>query len=229
MRASASAAPVLTDRNKSQDVPHRFQIGIHNIAFRPTRKITRNERTRRPAERQPKVTFSSLQPPADAGSWRKTALVPCCKGQQGDIPGLLDGAGKAALMLGADAGQTAGHNLAALGHKPLQQTDIAVRDSVNLFRAELADLLATEELAASARAAGGTTARAAARTTTGAGARTMAGTLARARTRFRTGGGWCACCLNFIRHAVSSLLSWLSAMPFIGVAETLDQATADSP
>ena len=82
-----------------------------------------------------------------------SSLVPCSKGQQGDIPGLLNGAGKATLVLGADASQTAGHNLAALGHKALQQTDIAVGNGVNLFRAELADLLAAEKLAASARSA----------------------------------------------------------------------------
>jgi hypothetical protein len=79
--------------------------------------------------------------------------VPCCKRQQGDIPGLLDGAGQAALVLGADAGEPPGHDLAALSHEALQQPDIAVRDRVNLLGAELADLLAAEELAASARSA----------------------------------------------------------------------------
>jgi len=81
--------------------------------------------------------------------------------QQGDIAGLLDGAGEAALVRGANAGQAAGHNLAALGHKALQQADIAVRDRVNLLGAELADLLAPEELAAAAGAAGGSAAGAA--------------------------------------------------------------------
>ena len=57
-------------------------------------------------------------------------------------------------MRGADAGEAAGHNLAALGHKPLQQTDIPVGDGVDLLGAELADLLAAEELAASAGSAG---------------------------------------------------------------------------
>jgi len=76
--------------------------------------------------------------------------VSCCKRQQRDIPSLLDGAGKAALVGGANAGKPAGHDLAALGHKALQQTDVAIRDGVNLFRAELADLLAAEKLAAAA-------------------------------------------------------------------------------
>jgi hypothetical protein len=82
-------------------------------------------------------------------------LVPCGKRQQRDIPSLLDGAGQAALMLGADAGEPAGHYLATLGHKALQQPDIAVGNCVDLLGAELADLLATEELAASAGSAGG--------------------------------------------------------------------------
>ena len=113
--------------------------------------------------------------------------MPRGKGQQGDIPGLLDGAGQAALVFGADAGQAARHNLAALGDEALQQTHIAVRNGVDLLRAELADLLAAEELAATARSAGGTTAGATAGTTAGAGTGTMARTLARARTGFRAG------------------------------------------
>ena len=83
-------------------------------------------------------------------------LVPCGERQQGDIAGLLDGAGQAALVRGANAGKPPGHDLAALGHKALQQPDIAVRDGINLLGAELANLLAAEELAAAA----GATARA---------------------------------------------------------------------
>jgi hypothetical protein len=86
-------------------------------------------------------------------------LVARGKRQQGDVPGLLDGAGQAALVRGANAGEPPRHNLAALGHKSLQQTDIAVRNGVNLFRAKLANLLAPEKLAAAA----GTTGRPAAR------------------------------------------------------------------
>jgi hypothetical protein len=96
--------------------------------------------------------------------------VPGGKRQQRDVPGLLDGAGQTALVLGANAGKTPGHNLAALRHKALQQTDIAIRNGVDLLSAELANLLAAEKLAAAARATG--------RTAAGAGsrARTWAGT-----------------------------------------------------
>jgi hypothetical protein len=82
-------------------------------------------------------------------------LVPGCERKQGDIPGLLDGARQAALVCGANTSQAPGHNLAALGHKSLQQTHVAVRNRIDLLGAELADLLAAEELAASAGAACG--------------------------------------------------------------------------
>src|SRR5580698_9021603 len=57
-------------------------------------------------------------------------------------------------MAGADAGEAAGNDLAALGDKALQQADIAVADGVDLLGAELADLLAAEELASPRTAAG---------------------------------------------------------------------------
>jgi hypothetical protein len=72
-------------------------------------------------------------------------------------------------MLGADAGQSARHDLAALGDKPLQQTHIAVGNGIDLLGAELADLLAAEELAASAGSAGGPSAGSASGPATGAG------------------------------------------------------------
>ena len=53
----------------------------------------------------------------------------------------------------ADARQTARNDLAALGHKPLQQPHIAVADRVDLLRAELANLLSPEELTPSRTAA----------------------------------------------------------------------------
>jgi hypothetical protein len=81
--------------------------------------------------------------------------VPRCERQQGDIPGLLDGAGQAALVLGANTGKPTGHDLTALGHKPLQQTNVAVGDRIDLLCAELANLLAAEELAAAAGSTGG--------------------------------------------------------------------------
>ena len=95
--------------------------------------------------------------------------MPCGKGQQGDVPGLLDGAGEAALVGGAYAGEAAGHDLAALSHEALQQTDIAVGDGVDLLGAELSDLLAAEELTASAGTTGGTSAWTAGGPAAGAG------------------------------------------------------------
>jgi hypothetical protein len=81
--------------------------------------------------------------------------VPRGKRQQGDVPGLLDGASQTALVRGANAGEPPRDNLAALGNKALQQTDIAVGDRVDLLSAELADLLAAEKLSASAGSTGG--------------------------------------------------------------------------
>jgi hypothetical protein len=113
-----------------------------------------------------------LKPPALSGIFgaakaapfqNRGILVPCGKGQQGDVPGLLDGAGQAALVRSANAGKPTRNNLAALGHKTLQQANIAVRDRVNLLRAELADLFATEELSATAGSAGWPAARSALR------------------------------------------------------------------
>ena len=73
-----------------------------------------------------------------------------CEGQQGDVPGLLDSAGQAALVGGTNTRQTPGHDLAALGDKALQQANIAIRDRIDLLGTELADLFAAEEFAASA-------------------------------------------------------------------------------
>jgi hypothetical protein len=80
------------------------------------------------------------------------------EGQKGNVPRLLDGTSQPALMRRANPRQAAGHNLAALGNKPLQKTDIAVRDGVNLLGAELAHFLAAEKLAAAAWTAARTSA-----------------------------------------------------------------------
>jgi hypothetical protein len=53
-------------------------------------------------------------------------------------------------MRSANAGQPPRHNLAALGHELPQQLHVAVRNRIDLLGAELANLLAAEELAASA-------------------------------------------------------------------------------
>jgi hypothetical protein len=116
------------------------------------------------SERLRQVRFSNLA--ADIPSGAEAApfqngdvLVPCGKRQQGNVPSLLYGPGKAALVRGANTGEPTWNNLAALGHKTLQQTDVAVRDGVNLLRAKLADLFATEELSAAARPTGWPAAR----------------------------------------------------------------------
>src|SRR5215475_6847441 len=80
-------------------------------------------------------------------------LISCGEGQQGDVAGLLDRLRQTALVRRAHASQTARNDLAALNYKLLQQSNVAVRNRVDLFGAELADLLAAEELA-SARATG---------------------------------------------------------------------------
>ena len=54
----------------------------------------------------------------------------------------------------AHTGQATRNDLAALGDKALQQANVAVRDRVDLLGAELADLLAPEELAAAGAATG---------------------------------------------------------------------------
>jgi hypothetical protein len=88
----------------------------------------------------------------------RTALVMRGERQQGDIAGLLNGPGQPPLVRGTHAGQAPGNDLASLGDELLQQADIPVGDGVDLLGAELTDLLAAEELAASA----GTAARASA-------------------------------------------------------------------
>jgi hypothetical protein len=148
-----------------------FYIGFRKIVARLPQKTP--------------VTKAAIRPAATA------SLVASRKRQQGNVPSLLDGAGQAALVRGANPRQTARHDLSAFGHKPLQQTNIAVRDGVNLFRAEFAYLLAAKKLAASA----GTTLRAPAGPPTG----TTLSTLSRAAL-----GGCCArlgrLCLCFVCH-----------------------------
>jgi hypothetical protein len=77
-------------------------------------------------------------------------LVARGKCKQGDVARLLDGLRKPPLMACADTRQAAGNDLATLSHELLQQANIAVGDRIDLFRAELAYLLAPEELASAA-------------------------------------------------------------------------------
>jgi hypothetical protein len=90
-----------------------------------------------------------------AGQQPGRRLVPCGKRQQGDVPGLLDGAGQATLVRGTNAGEPPRDDLAAFRYKPLQEPDIAVRDGVDLLGAEFTDLFAAEKLAAAAGSTGG--------------------------------------------------------------------------
>ncbi len=124
----------------------------------------RNERTcqlnRDPGnDRSRHAAFNDLVQPARGPPVRAiptyAVLVARGKRQQGDIASLLDGARQTALMRGAHAGKPPGHDLAALRYEALQQAHIAIRDGVDLFSAELADFLATEEFSAAARTAPG--------------------------------------------------------------------------
>src|SRR4051812_31582278 len=99
-------------------------------------------------------------PPRPAKRKAVSKLEACSERQQGDVPGLLDGTRKAALMRGANAGQTTRHNLAALRDKALQQAHVAIRNRIDLLGAELAHLLAAEKLAAATRATARTAATA---------------------------------------------------------------------
>src|SRR5215471_13303948 len=87
-------------------------------------------------------------------------LVARCKRKQSDVARLLDRERKAALMARANASQAARNDLAALSHEALKQANVAVGDRVNLLSAELADLLAAEELASSGSASAGSSGRA---------------------------------------------------------------------
>src|SRR5262249_41825070 len=74
----------------------------------------------------------------------------------------LDRVGQAALVRRTHTGQAARHDLARLSHELPKQADILIVHAVDLLDAELANLLAAEELASafarSARTSTGTTA-----------------------------------------------------------------------
>jgi hypothetical protein len=102
-------------------------------------------------------------------SYCNRSLVTRGEGEQGDVTGLLDRTGEAALVGSTNTGKPPGNDLAAFCDKALQQANVAVRDRINFFGAELANLLATEELSAASRATGRTCAcRTAAAATVGA-------------------------------------------------------------
>src|SRR5208282_345665 len=115
------------------------------------------------------------------------------EGQQGDVARLLDRSGQTALVRRAHSGQASRSDLAALRYELRQQTHIFVIHGFDLLDAELANLLAPEEFAATfagtASASAGTwTAWPAAVGTIAAS--TLRTTLAVARSRRR---GWCFC------------------------------------
>jgi len=92
-------------------------FGIHNIASRQNHfthctpefeRVAQSGRTAADGYSDSRNTMPGI------------ALVPRGKRKQGDVPGLLDGAGKAALVRSADAGEPPRHNFAALGYKALQ-------------------------------------------------------------------------------------------------------------
>jgi hypothetical protein len=121
------------------------------------------------------------------------------KGQQRNVPCLLDSRGQPVLMRRTHSRQTPGHNLAALRDKLPEQPVILVVDVGNFLGAELANFLAPEKLSS-------TLARGTARTgspgSTAAKSRTIsaAGTLAK-RPR---GPLACRWCFNFVAHSAPS-------------------------
>jgi hypothetical protein len=71
--------------------------------------------------------------------------------QQSYVAGAFDGHPEPALVTCADAGHTAGKNLAALLHELGKNVGALVVDQIDLFDTELADFLLAEELALAAR------------------------------------------------------------------------------
>jgi hypothetical protein len=122
--------------------------------------------------------------------------------QQRNRAGLLDRPRQLALERRARARQAARNDLAAVGHKLLQQPHVAVADRVDLLHRKLADLLAAEELP-SARTTGAGRTRRTRRPRT-ARARSTLALISRTRRRR---GAFTRCCLihNFISHVVFPL------------------------
>jgi hypothetical protein len=149
-----------------------------------------------------------------AGHRGAEKLEACREGQQSDVARLLDSQAEAALMPCAHTGQAARNDLATLGDEALQQANIAVGDGVDLLGAELANLLAPEELAATRTAAG---------TACGAGS---AWTGARAGVSAARAGGWCMlfsrmCAVGLVSHdiSLSGTLCFPALQTRVGVSE----------
>jgi hypothetical protein len=130
--------------------------GFYIAVWKIVAYLVQTVATTKAAVRMADFGSSHLSPQKGRRGWGNS-LVTRRERQQGNVPGLLDGAGKAALVGGAHAGQAAGNNLTALGHKPLQETHIAIRDRVDLLGAKLAHFLAAEKLTPAAWSASGRT------------------------------------------------------------------------
>src|SRR5205823_5686331 len=117
----------------------------------------------------------------------------------GDVTGLLDGRGKAALVRRTHAREPAGNDFAAFGHKLREQAHILVVDGVNFFHTEFANFLAAEELTAAPLAASATGT---------AGAAPFALSFPSAFAFLRLWCLWCWwCCLYFVCHMFPQFLS----------------------
>src|ERR1700686_2457711 len=75
------------------------------------------------------------------------------KRQQRNIARLLDRQGQPPLMRCANAGQSPRNDSSTFGNKLREQTNVLIVDSLDLFDAELANLLAAKILAAPAASA----------------------------------------------------------------------------
>jgi hypothetical protein len=82
----------------------------------------------------------------DGSRTESSSLFHRSERQQGDIPRLLNRIAQPTLMRGANACQTPWNDLAALGHELPEQAHVLIVDRIDLLDAELANLLAAEEL-----------------------------------------------------------------------------------
>src|SRR3569833_1192359 len=105
---------------------------------------------RRKLRAKPSFTFTSspIWPSFSTRSSRITCMVVLLLhdvGQQRHEAGALDGVGQDALLLVADGGDAARHDLAALRNEALQELDVLVVDLGRVRAREGAGLLAPEE------------------------------------------------------------------------------------
>src|SRR3569833_537825 len=118
----------------------RFALVARSAFFLGSRKL----------RAKPSFTFTSspIWPSFSTRSSRITCMVVLLLhdvGQQRHEAGALDGVGQDALLLVADGGDAARHDLATLGNEALQELDVLVVDLGRVRAREGAGLLATEE------------------------------------------------------------------------------------